>query len=93
MGKLDSRLVWGHVLPENCKNLDALRLLLGLFWDRSRTVVATYPTDYCIQFMAVSIISMYGYLLSQLTSKFHERRQLTEQQVRVTDDETGCREF
>ena len=41
------RGVWGHAPPGK---LDALRLLLGAFWDRSRAVVATRLAQYCIQF-------------------------------------------
>jgi len=33
------------------RKLDALRLLLRQFWNRSRGVVATWPADYCIQFL------------------------------------------
>ena len=34
--------------------LDALRLLLRSFWDRSRAVVAIWLVEYCIQFLAVT---------------------------------------
>ena len=33
--------VWGHAPPGNFYNLDALRLLLGPFWDGSRAIVVT----------------------------------------------------
>jgi len=35
--------------------LDALRLLLRPFWDKSRAVVATWLAEYCIQFLAVHV--------------------------------------
>ena len=38
-----TRGVWGHAPPGNFQKLDALRLLLRPFWDRSRAVVATWP--------------------------------------------------
>ena len=47
------------------RKFDALRLLLGLFLDKSRTVVATISSNFWLSYM---------HLLSQLTSNFHERR-------------------
>ena len=41
----------GGMLPQEI--LDALRP----FWDRSRAVVATWLTEYCIQFLAVHVQS------------------------------------
>ena len=38
------RGVWGHAPPGNFSKLEALRLLLRPFWDRSRAVVAVYAT-------------------------------------------------
>ena len=40
----------GGMLPQEI--LDALRLLLRPFWDRSRALVATWLVEYCIQFLA-----------------------------------------
>ena len=37
-----TRGVWGHAPPGNFQKLDALRLLLRPFWDRSRALVATW---------------------------------------------------
>ena len=57
---MNARLgVWRHAPPGNFEKLDALRLLLRPFWDRSRTIVATWST---------SMSTVYGHLLSQLTS-------------------------
>ena len=50
-----TRGVWGRAPPGNFKKLDALRLLLRPFWGRSRAVVATWLTEYCIQFLAVQV--------------------------------------
>ena len=62
--------VWGHAPPK----LDALRLLLRPFWDRSRAVVAL-----SIHYIARRVLyPIFGcpcmHLLSQLTSNFHDRR-------------------
>ena len=46
---------WGHGPPGNFRKLDALRLLLRPFWDRSRAVVATWLAKFCIKFLAVHV--------------------------------------
>ena len=44
-----------HALLGKFQKWDALRLLLRPFWDRSKAVVATWLTTYCIQFLAVHV--------------------------------------
>ena len=76
------------------RKLDALRLLLRPFWDRSRAVVATCLAEYCIQFLAVHIA--YTLLLSQLTSNRISTKEGTtvgETAGGVTDVEIVCREY
>ena len=51
-----TRGVWGHAPPGNFEKLDALRLLLRPFWDRSRAVAATWLAECCIQIW----LSMYA---------------------------------
>ena len=46
--------------PRKFWKLDALRLLLRLFWDWSRVIVATWLAKYCIQFLAVHICICYA---------------------------------
>ena len=43
----------------------ALRLLLRPFWDKRRAVVATWLSEYCIEFLAAIYVR-------QLTSNFYE---------------------
>ena len=50
----------GGMLPGNFFKLDAMRLLLRPFWDRSRAVVAAWLAEYCIQFLAVHICICYA---------------------------------
>ena len=50
------------------QKLDALRLLLRPFWDRSRDIVATMPIHSIASSFCLSI-----HLLCQLTLNFHER--------------------
>ena len=68
---------WGHAPPGNFLKLDALRLLLTLllrpFWDRSRAVVATWPTEYCIQFLDAIWYNIYAFA-KPADIEFHERR-------------------
>ena len=46
----------GGMLPQEIfSKLDALRLLLRPFWDRSRAVVAAWLAEYCFQFLAVHV--------------------------------------
>ena len=66
-----TREVLGHAPPGNFLKLDALRLLLRSFWNRSRAVVATWLAEYCIEFLALQVCIC---MLSQLTTNFHERR-------------------
>ena len=54
----------GMLPQESFLKFDALRLLLRPFWDRSRAVVATWFTEYFIQFFGCPCM----HLLSQLTS-------------------------
>ena len=54
--------VWEDAPTENFLKLDALRLLLGPFLDKSRALVATVSSNFWLSYM---------HLLSQLTSKFH----------------------
>ena len=65
--------IWGHAPPESFEKLDALRLLLRPFWDRSRAVVAirglqNIACSFCLYLIHVWV------LLSQLTSNFDERK-------------------
>ena len=60
-----TRGVWGDAPPGNFLKIDALRLLLGPFLDKSRAVVVTISSNFWLSYM---------HLLSQLTSNFHERR-------------------
>ena len=50
----------GGMLPQETffLKLDALRLLLRPFWDRSRIVVATWLTDNCILAVHVHLLSL-----------------------------------
>jgi len=52
----------GGLFPQE---LDALRLLLGPFLDKSRGIVATVLSNFRLSYM---------HLLSQLTLNFHKRR-------------------
>lgn len=61
--------------------LDALRLLLGPFWDRSRAMVALRGLQSIASSFYLHLIHD-GHLLSQLTSKVKLRRTAGE----VTDD-------
>ena len=46
----------GGMLPQEIfRKVDALRLLLRPFWDKSRVVVAIWLAEYCIQFLAVHV--------------------------------------
>ena len=51
--------------------VDALRLLLRPFWDRSRIIVATCLADNCIKFLAVHV-----HMLSKLTWNFYHKKVL-----------------
>ena len=58
-----------HTKIGKIDKLDALRLLLRPFWDRSRAIVATQSAEYCIQFSPVSypcvdVTSQLTFLLS-----------------------------
>ena len=64
--------VWGHVhAPPGNFKLDALRLLLRPFWDRSRAVVATCMARGVLHPIFVCSCM---HLLSQLNLNFYERR-------------------
>ena len=68
--------VWGDAPPGNFLKLDALRLLLGPFLDKSRAVVASISSNFWLSYI---------HLLSQLTSNFHETKYLVWQNSRWGD--------
>ena len=62
---------WGHTyFPGKCLEIiDALRLLLRPFWAEAEPyVVATWPSQYCFQFLPVHIYRTFANL------EYHERR-------------------
>ena len=85
-----TRLGMDSGVCENCEKLDALWSLLRLLWNRSRAIVATCLTDYSIQFC---ILSVHGYLLSQLISNFHKKGSWGNSRWGDRCGEYICREF
>lgn len=68
-----------HSVPESFQKFDALRWLIITFWDRSRTVVATWLTKYYIQFLAVH----FNYAFAKPANRISTREgiMVVEQQV------------
>ena len=82
----------GGMLPQKIfTKLDTLRLLLGPFWDRSLAIVATWSTEYCIQFLDAI---RYMHLLKSTDIKFSQEKVLVGRTAGgMTDGEIVCREY